>query len=106
VIVQHALEKSYDPSLFLTTINQRLNNHGLLVIVADYNFDESITDKSKWLGGQKINGENVTGFEAMNSLLSEQFVLRDNQEIVQVTKNNARNYAVTQSQLTVWQRKT
>jgi putative 4-mercaptohistidine N1-methyltranferase len=86
VIVQHALEKSYDPSLFLTTINQRLNNHGLLVIVADYNFDESITDKSKWLGGQKINGENVTGFEAMNSLLSEQFVLRDNQEIVQVTK--------------------
>jgi 5-histidylcysteine sulfoxide synthase/putative 4-mercaptohistidine N1-methyltranferase len=106
VIVQHALEKSYDPSLLLTTINERLNNHGLLVVVADYNFDENITDKSKWLGGQKINGENVTGFDAINSVLAEQFVLRENQEIVQVLKNNARSYGVSQSQLTVWQRKT
>ncbi len=105
VIVQQALENSYNPEHFLATIAQRLNKEGLLVIVSDYSFDESITDKAKWLGGQKVNGENVTGFEAIKSLLDNHFVLRENHELDKVIRKNARSYDLSKLQLLIWQLK-
>ncbi|MEY8200059.1 MAG: 5-histidylcysteine sulfoxide synthase, partial [Colwellia sp.] len=103
IVVQNVLEQSYDPALFLAHIHQRLNAQGLLVIISDYQFTEKTTEKVKWLGGQKINGENVTGFEALTTLLSKNFILVNEQEMTQIIKTNKRHFTVVQPHLTIWQ---
>ncbi|MBU2894545.1 5-histidylcysteine sulfoxide synthase [Colwellia sp. D2M02] len=103
IVVQNVLEKSYDPKLFLDQVHQRLNFNGLLVIISSYDFDEQFTDKAKWLGGKKINGENVTGFEALSESLSKYFTLLDKQTLTQVYEKRQRHFTVVQPQLTVWQ---
>lgn len=105
IVAQNVLEKSYDPALFLAHVHQRLNAQGILVIISDYQFTEEVTDKTKWLGGQKINGENLTGFEALTALLSKKFTLVIEQEVTQIIKTNTRHFAVVQPQLTIWQLK-
>lgn len=105
IIAQNTLEQSYDPALFLAHVHQRLNAQGILVIISDYQFTEEVTDKTKWLGGQKINGENLTGFEALTALLSKNFTLVDEQEVTQIIKTNTRHFTVVQPHLTIWQLK-
>ncbi|WDE11348.1 5-histidylcysteine sulfoxide synthase [Thalassomonas haliotis] len=105
ILAQQVLELSYDPRLFLATIRQRLKAGGLLVLVSDYSFSEQVTEKSKWLGGVKVNGENVTGFDGLQQRLAEHFILLEQQEITRVLKSNRRNYHVSEQQLTVWQLK-
>ncbi len=105
ILAQHVLEKSYHPALFLKTAAQRLKPGGLLIIVSDYNFDQQVTDKSKWLSGVKINGENVCGLDGISQLLVDDFALVEQQELTRVLKENQRNFKISQCQLTVWQLK-
>jgi len=105
VLVQHALEQSYDPALFLKSVHQRINAKGLLLVVSDYHFDMARTEKANWLGGIKVNGENVTGFDGLFALLEQEFELVDKQELMRVLKNSQRNFQVSRPQLTVWRKK-
>jgi len=103
IIAQHVLEQSYDPALFLSSIHQRLNAKGLLIVTSDYSFNESITDKRKWIGGIKINGENVTGFDGLQAHLSSHFTLLDEQDLPKVLVNNGRQHIMSTIHITVWQ---
>jgi 5-histidylcysteine sulfoxide synthase/putative 4-mercaptohistidine N1-methyltranferase len=103
IVAQNVLEQSYDPALFLAHVHNRLNAEGLLVIISDYQFTEKITEKTKWLGGQKINGENVTGFEALTTLLDKNLTLINEQELTQIIKTDTRHFSVINSHLTIWQ---
>ncbi|GAA6170459.1 5-histidylcysteine sulfoxide synthase [Colwellia sp. KU-HH00111] len=105
ILAQHVLEQSYDPRQFLHTISQRLNSKGLLVIVSSYDFDEQVTAKENWLGGIKVNGENMTGFDGLSSLLSADFKLVSQQQLTRAIKINRRNFSLCFPQLSVWQLK-
>lgn len=105
ILAQHVLEQSYDPRLFLQTVHQRLNNNGVLIVVSSYDFNEQQTDKKNWLGGVKVNGENVTGFEGLSSLLTPHFNLLEQHQLTRSIKVNRRNYTLSFPQLTVWQLK-
>jgi putative 4-mercaptohistidine N1-methyltranferase len=105
VLAQQILEQSYHPNQFLSSIHQRMNSNGLLVIVSDYHFDETITPKDKWLGGIKVNGENVTGFASVKQTLAQHFNFIEATEIEKVLKVNARKYHHSLMHVTVWQRK-
>jgi len=105
ILAQHVLEQSYDPRLFLQTIHQRLNNNGLLIVVSNYDFNEQQTTKENWLGGIKVNGENVTGFDGLSSLLAPHFNLLEQHQLTRPIKINRRNFTLSFPQLTVWQLK-
>jgi 5-histidylcysteine sulfoxide synthase/putative 4-mercaptohistidine N1-methyltranferase len=102
VLAHNVLEKSYDPELFLSHVHSRLNTGGLLAVVSDYAFDEQMTNKNKWLGGQKINGENVTGFETLSLLLSQQFTLVEEQTLIRTLMKNNRHFSLTKPHLSIW----
>ncbi|PCI63010.1 MAG: SAM-dependent methyltransferase [Gammaproteobacteria bacterium] len=104
VLAQQVLEHNPHPKLFLTTIKHRINTHGLLILLSNYHFEESTMAKEQRLGGLKINGENVTGFCGVEQLLSDDFKLLDQQEIIQYLKINTRNYRFAQLHMTVWQK--
>jgi 5-histidylcysteine sulfoxide synthase/putative 4-mercaptohistidine N1-methyltranferase len=103
ILVHHALENNYDPKRVLAMVSERLAPNGLLVIVSDYKFNEKTTEKSKWLGGIKVNGENVSGFDGLSQELNERFTLVAQQELTRVLKENKRNFNVSKTHLTVWQ---
>ena len=105
ILAQHVIEQNYDPKLFLSTIHQRLVADGLLIIVSDYNFSEKQTIKEKWLGGKKVNGENLSGFDGLSEQLHQHFNLVDQQELSRVLKENQRNFNITNTHMTIWQRK-
>ncbi len=105
ILAQNVMEQSYEPALFLNNVNQRINAGGLLIVTSDYKFDEAITTKSKWLGGIKVNGENVTGFAGLHERLSSHFTLLEDHNIPRVLPNTNREYIVSTMHVTVWQRK-
>jgi 5-histidylcysteine sulfoxide synthase/putative 4-mercaptohistidine N1-methyltranferase len=102
IILQHALEQSYDPKLLLRDISTRVNSGGLLVILSDYHYTAEKTSKEKWLGGIKVNGENLTGFEALSQQLQPQFSLIAKRDITQVLRVNQRQSQITQCEITAW----
>jgi 5-histidylcysteine sulfoxide synthase/putative 4-mercaptohistidine N1-methyltranferase len=102
IILQHALEHSYDPKLLLRDISTRVNSGGLLVILSDYHYTAEKTSKEKWLGGTKVNGENLTGFEALSQQLQPQFSLIAKRDITQVLRVNQRQSQITQCEITAW----
>lgn len=105
ILAQHILEQSYDPSLFLQNIHERLNQHGLLIITSDYQFDEKVTDKSKWIGGIKVNGENVTGFDGLVERLSPHFTFIDESNVTREIKISDRQSLVSNTHVTIWKKK-
>ena len=105
ILAQHVLEKSYDPRAFLQEVHSRLNAKGLLIVVSSYDFNEQQTSKDNWLGGLKVNGENVTGFDGMSSALSPHFNLVKQLQLTRPIKINKRNFALSFPHLSVWQLK-
>jgi len=105
ILAQHVLEQSYDPRSFLQEVHSRLNANGLLIIVSSYDFDEQLTSKVNWLGGLKVNGENVTGFEGLSLALRQNFNFLDQQQLTRPIKINRRNFTLSFPHLSVWQLK-
>ncbi len=105
ILVQHLIEQHYEPGAFFKTAHQRLNADGILIVVSDYRFDPANTDKAKWFGGIKVNGENVTGREGLEQLLSAHFDFVEQHELAQELTIDARNVAVSQKQMSVWRLK-
>jgi len=105
VLAQNILENSYDPELFFSTIHQRINEKGFLVVTSNYNVSETITAKNKWLGGLKINGENVTGIDGLTERLAVNFELVSTQDIPRVLVNAEREYLVSNIECTIWRKR-
>jgi 5-histidylcysteine sulfoxide synthase/putative 4-mercaptohistidine N1-methyltranferase len=105
IIAQHVLENTYDPLAFLKDVHLRLNAKGLLIIISNYDFDEKKTSKENWLGGLKVNGENVTGFEGLSLALIPNFQLLKQQQLTRPIKINRRNFILSFPHLSVWQLK-
>ena len=87
ILIQHALEQSYDPKRLLSNAVSRLNSKGILIVISDYQYLEQTTEKAKWLGGIKVNGENLSGFDALTEQLSSMFELITDHELTRLLKS-------------------
>ena len=104
VILQHSLERGYGVTPFNDNFYRRLKSKSLLVIISDYQFDNAEIEQEKWLGGKKVNGENVFGIDGISQALAGQFELVSQQELTRVLKESNRKYRVTTPELTVWRK--
>lgn len=104
IVLQQVLENSYAPKKVLTDIHRRLNDRGLFVVVSDFCFNEQITQKSNWLGGIKVNGENVTGFDGLTQQLLPHFNLLETEQLSQVIPVNSHSSITKNLQVSIWQR--
>ena len=74
----------------------------MILIISDYNYQLQTTEKSKWLSGIKINGENVSGIDALTNQLSDDFEQILVTDLTRVITDSARNFNVSNCQLSVW----
>ncbi|WP_448569789.1 5-histidylcysteine sulfoxide synthase [Thalassotalea ganghwensis] len=105
IVLDQVLENNYKPKQVLALLNERLNSKGILIISSSYCFDENITEKPNWLGGIKVNGENVTGFDGLSEQLKTHFSFVKRYELMQKKRFNRRCLTTTALDVTVWQKR-
>jgi len=106
ILAANLIDRLYDPRKFLTMIHERLNPGGLLVIASPYSWDETITEKDKWLGGIRKDGEPYTTLTALHEVLAPHFdPVGDALKIPFVLRITQNRFEHTLSEVTVWERK-
>jgi len=104
VLAANLIDRLYEPARFLSRVHERLNPGGLLVITSPYTWLEEFTPKDKWLGGKKVDGENVTTLDGLHAALEDRFTpLGRPRDVEFVIRETARKFQHTVAQLTVWE---
>ena len=105
ILAANLIDRLYDPRRFLSMIHERLNPGGLLVIASPYSWDETVTDKDKWIGGIRKDGEPYTTLSAMQDVLSPHFSPKGHPTkipfVLRITQNR---FEHTLSEVTVWKK--
>jgi putative 4-mercaptohistidine N1-methyltranferase len=105
ILAANLLDRLNDPRKFLTTIHERLNMGGLLVLASPYTWLEEFTKKENWIGGIRKDGEPYTTLEALGDLLGDHFKMLDEPEDIEfIIRETGRKFQHTLSQLTIWER--
>jgi putative 4-mercaptohistidine N1-methyltranferase len=103
VLAANLIDRVYDPTLFLTTIRERINPGGILLIASPYTWLEEHTKKQDWLGGYKKDGENYTTLDGLKAVLGPDFdLLREPQQVPFVIRETSRKFQHSLSDVTLW----
>ncbi len=104
VLAANLIDRLYSPRRFLTTIHQRMNPGGLLIITSPYTWQEEFTKKEEWLGGYREAGEPVWGLDGLKAALSPHFrLLGKPQDIPFVIRETRRKFQHSSAELTIWE---
>jgi len=98
------IDRLSDPKLFLETIHERIILNGLLVITSPYTWIETYTKKDNWIGGKKVDGEDETTLQRLETILSVNFKLIHKKDIEFVIRETKRKFQHTVSEMTIWQK--
>lgn len=106
VVAANLIDRLYDPALFLNTLHERINSGGILLISSPYTWLEEHTDKENWVGGRKVDGENVSTLDGLKVILADHFDLIEGPHSVPfVIRETSRKFQHTLSEATIWRRK-
>jgi 5-histidylcysteine sulfoxide synthase/putative 4-mercaptohistidine N1-methyltranferase len=106
ILAANLIDRLYDPHKFLAMIHERLNPGGSLVIASPYSWDQTITEKEKWLGGIRKDGEPYTTREALHESLAPHFnPVEDALKIPFVLRITRNRFEHTFSEVTVWEKR-
>jgi len=106
VLAANLIDRIYSPRRFLTTIHERMNPGGLLVITSPYTWLEEYTKKEEWLGGYREAGEPVWTLDGLKEALAPHFtLLGDPRDVTLVTRQTRRKFQHTLAEMTVWELK-
>jgi len=106
VLAANLIDRLYSPRKFLTTIHERINPGGLLVLTSPYTWLEEFTKKEQWLGGYREAGEPVWTLEGLKNALEPHFrLLGEPQDVPFVIRETRRKFQHTLAELTVWEMK-
>ncbi len=105
VLACNLIDRLYEPSRFLMNIRERMNTGGLLVLFSPYTWLEEFTPQAQWLGGKKVDGENVTTLEGLQDLLKPHFKhVGEPRDVEFVIRETRRKFQHSVSQMTVWEK--
>ncbi len=106
IMATNLIDRLYQPRLFLDTVDERLNDDGILILTSPYTWQESSTKKEFWLGGYKDENNNeIKTIDSLKDILSDKFELVHLQDLEFVIKETKRKYQHTISQASVWRKK-
>jgi len=106
VVAANLLEELVDPKQFLATIHERINENGVLILTSTYRWNLYLTNRDKWPGGFKMNGEPLTSFKGIQTILKKHFKLdRSPYDIPLVIRKSTRSFEQHQSEVSVWRKK-
>jgi hypothetical protein len=105
IVLPNLLEELICPIIFLKHIHERLNEKGLLIIAATYDWESTNIGRSHWPGGFKKDGEPVISFEGIAELLQPEFVQVGKPVNLDFNKRiSSRKSEVLTTEVSVWQK--
>lgn len=105
ILAANLLDRLADPRRFVTSVHERLQVGGLLVLTSPYTWLEEFTRKENWLGGIRQGGEPYFTIDALREHLSSHFtLLGEPRDVEFVIRETRRKFQHTVSQMTVWRR--
>lgn len=106
ILAANLIDRLSKPKQFLSTIHERLNPGGLLILTSPYTWLEEFTTKENWVGGYRKDGEPYTTLEGLKDLLQPHFaMIGEPRDFEFITRETARKAQHSVSQMTIWQRK-
>ncbi len=106
IVATNLIDRLYEPKLFLESIHERLNEHGVLILTSPYTWQKESTKKEFWLGGFKDeNGEEKYTLEGLKEILLANFELVDTIDVPFVIRETARKFQHTLSEMSVWKKR-
>lgn len=104
VLATNLIDRLYSPRKFISTIHERINPGGLLIITSPYTWLEEYTKKDEWLGGYREAGEPVWTLDGLKDLLAPHFrMVGEPQEVPFVIRETRRKFQHNLAELTVWE---
>lgn len=105
VLACNLVDRLYNPAKFLDHIAGRINKGGLLVLLSPYTWLEEFTPPEHWLGGRKVDGENLTTLEGLHNNLEPGFrLVTEPRDVPFIIRETARKFQHTLSQMSVWEK--
>ncbi len=106
VLAANLIDRLYSPRRFLSSIHERINPGGLLVITSPYTWLEEYTKKEEWLGGYREAGEPVWTLDGLKGALEPHFrLLGQPRDVPFVIRESRRKFQHSLAELTVWELK-
>jgi 5-histidylcysteine sulfoxide synthase/putative 4-mercaptohistidine N1-methyltranferase len=104
VLAANLIDRLYSPRRFLSTIHERINPGGLLILTSPYTWLEEFTTKEEWLGGYRASGEPVWSLEGLKQVLAVHFnLLGEPVDVPFVIRETRRKFQHSVAELTVWE---
>lgn len=105
ILAANLIDRLYSPRKFLSTVHERLNPGGILLIASPYTWMEEHTKSEEWIGGFKKNAESFTTLDGLKDILGQHFRLVEGPlEVPFVIRETKRKFQHTVSEITVWER--
>ena len=105
IVLNQTLAVLAKPAVWLSSLHERLQTGGVLVISCDYPTQQR-SDVEDRLGGVKRAGENVSSAETLRELLLQHFMpMGQDTELMQVLREDARHFNVKRVHVTAWQKR-
>ncbi|WP_440873724.1 5-histidylcysteine sulfoxide synthase [Thalassotalea sp. PLHSN55] len=98
----HLIDSIAEPHALINVLQQKLNPGGVLVLITNYQADQTLVTNA--LGGYKINGENFTRKDGLQTLLLKHFKPIASEEINWLKRVNARHFIYNKSELSIWKK--
>lgn len=106
IVMPGLLEELSNPAYFLSNIHERVNESGYLVIASTYNWTPEKTNRDKWLGGFKQDGEPVTSLDGIKEVLEPHFEFHGTPRDMNLTVKKSSRIAENRLlEVTVWKKK-
>jgi 5-histidylcysteine sulfoxide synthase/putative 4-mercaptohistidine N1-methyltranferase len=105
ILAANLIDRLYSPGKFLSTVHERLNPGGLLLIASPYTWLEEHTKRAEWIGGFKKDGESFGTLEGLKALLGKHFRLIEGPlEVPFVIRETRRKFQHTIAETTIWEK--
>ena len=106
IVVPNLLEELICPILFLKQIHERINQNGVLILASTYDWELNNIERAHRPGGFKQDGEPVSSFEGIRSILSTHFnLVKEPENIIQTLRKSSRVSEQRISEVSIWKKK-
>ncbi|MBB3187170.1 5-histidylcysteine sulfoxide synthase [Microbacter margulisiae] len=106
IVMPNLLEELRYPTAFLQHIHERLNDKGWLVIASTYAWNGQMASREFWPGGFKLDGEPLTSFEGIQTILEPHFMLHGKPfDLPLNIRKSSRVTEIKRCEISFWQKK-
>ncbi len=106
IVATNVLEELTCPILFLKNIHERLNQGGVLILASTYDWEGNNIKPEHWPGGFKKDGEPLTSFEGISSMLNENFeLIKAPENLLSTFRKSSRNFVQRNNEISCWRKK-